>query len=75
METTVLASGLGFPESPRWHDDRLFLSDTATGAVLSLDPVNGLITTEVRRVPGRPSGLAWDDQGRLLIVSMGRSAV
>lgn len=67
--------GLGFPESPRWHDDRLYLSDMGARSVVAIDVASGGVTEVVGRVPGAPSGLAWDDDGRLLIVSMARSAV
>ena len=32
-ETTVLASGLAMGESPRWHDDRLWVCDWMAGEV------------------------------------------
>jgi sugar lactone lactonase YvrE len=75
METSIVVDGLSFPESPRWHEDRLYLSDMGTGRVLSIEPSGGQATTRIERVPGRPSGLAWDGEGRLLVVSMGRMAV
>jgi sugar lactone lactonase YvrE len=74
-DTEVLAGGFGFPESPRWHDDRLFLSDMATKRVSSIDLGSGETATVLDAVPGRPSGLTWDEEGRLLVVSMGRSTV
>jgi sugar lactone lactonase YvrE len=73
--TSVVAAGLGFPESPRWRDGRLFVSDLGTRSVYSIDIATGEVATVRERVPGAPSGLAWDDQGRMLVVSMGRAAV
>ncbi len=66
--TTVLAEGLRFPEGPRWHDGRLYFSDQHAGLVRTVTTDGGLGT--VVAVPGRPSGLGWDTDGRLLIVSM-----
>lgn len=66
--TTVLAEGLRFPEGPRWHDDRLVFSDQHDATVRALT-VAGELTTVVE-VPHRPSGLGWDQRGRMLIVSM-----
>ena len=33
MTTTVLLSDLAFPESPRWHDGRVYVSDWGAGKV------------------------------------------
>ncbi len=65
----VVVDGLAFPEGPRWHDGWLWFSDMHTGRVMRLDPDTGSVETVVE-VPGRPSGLGWDRQGRLLVVSM-----
>ena len=64
-----LVGGLGFPEGPRWHDDRLWFSDMGAGKVMTVD-LDGTLE-EVVEVPGRPSGLGWLPDGRLLIVAMG----
>jgi sugar lactone lactonase YvrE len=66
--TTVLAEGLRFPEGPRWRDDRLVFSDQHDGLVRSVTPAGDVAT--VVAVPQRPSGLGWDPQGRMLVVSM-----
>jgi sugar lactone lactonase YvrE len=66
--TTVLVEGLRFPEGPRWHDDRLVFSDQHDAKVRALT-VDGDLATVVE-VPNRPSGLGWDPEGRMLIVSM-----
>lgn len=62
----TLASGLAFPEGARWHDGALWFSDTHACAVLRLDPDSGA-TEVVAEVPGRPSGLGFLPDGRLLI--------
>jgi sugar lactone lactonase YvrE len=67
--TEVLLDGLAFPEGPRWHDGRLVFSDMHAHQVLSLDPVSG--GTEVLfEHTGPVSGLGWDGDGRMLVVSM-----
>jgi sugar lactone lactonase YvrE len=75
MDTSVVVNDLSFPESPRWRDGRLYVSDMGTGQVLEVGAESGEAAVRIERVPGRPSGLAWDDEGRLLVVSMGRMAV
>ena len=68
LETNVLIDGLLFPESPRWHNDRLWFSDIDTHKVLTVD-LDGNLET-ILEIPNRPSGLGWLPDGRLLIVSM-----
>jgi sugar lactone lactonase YvrE len=64
----VLASGLGFLESPSWFDERIWVSDIARSLVLAIDPHG---TTEtIAHVPARPCGLGHLPDGRLLVVSM-----
>jgi sugar lactone lactonase YvrE len=64
----ILLDGLAFGESPRWHAGRLWLSDWAAGEVLAVDPTDG--TREVvARVDAFPFCLAFDGDGRLLIVT------
>ena len=64
----MLLSGLGFGEGPRWHDGRLWFSDMGAGAVMTVG-LDG-VAERVLEVPGRPSGLGWLPDGRLLVVSM-----
>jgi sugar lactone lactonase YvrE len=66
--TAVLASGLAFGEGPRWHERRLWLSDMHANRVVTVDE-DGRVDRVVR-VAGRPSGLGWLPDGRMLIVSM-----
>jgi sugar lactone lactonase YvrE len=69
--TAVLAplvKGLAFPESPRWHDGRLWFSDFYTRCVSHVGG-DGRVEA-VCEVPGQPSGLGWLPDGRLLVVSM-----
>jgi sugar lactone lactonase YvrE len=66
--TTVLVDGLRFPEGPRWHGDRLVFSDQHDAKVRAVTPAGELST--LVEVPNRPSGLGWDPDGRMLVVSM-----
>ena len=66
--TSVLLDGLAFPEGPRWRDGKLWFSDMHGDRVMSVD-LEGRSETVVE-VPGRPSGLGWLPDGRLLVVSM-----
>lgn len=64
----LFASGLVFPEAPRWHDGRLWLSDIHAHAVVCFD-ADG---TEHARIgfDDRVSGLGFLPDGSLLVVSM-----
>jgi sugar lactone lactonase YvrE len=66
-ELQILTSGLAFPESPRWHDDRLWLSDWGAHEVLAVD-LEGKSEVAVR-VQSFPFCIDWLFDGRLLIVS------
>ena len=64
----TLVSGLSFTECPRWHDGRLYFSDFYTRRVLAVG-LDGALEI-IADVPGRPSGLGFLPDGRLLIASM-----
>lgn len=65
---SVLVDGYTFFESPRWHDNRLWLSDFYTHQVIRVD-LNGQVE-KVADVAQQPSGMGWLPDGRLLVVSM-----
>jgi sugar lactone lactonase YvrE len=65
----TLADGLAFPEGARWHDGALWFSDTHAREVLRLEPDGGGPPERVASVPGRPSGLGFLPDGRLLIAA------
>jgi sugar lactone lactonase YvrE len=72
----VLVDGLAFTECPRWHEGRLWFSDILGGKVMVVD-VDGGNLEEIADLPtvsgvsdAWPTGLGWDFEGRLLIVSM-----
>jgi sugar lactone lactonase YvrE len=66
--TRELASGLKFGEGPRWRDGRLWFSDFYDHAVKSVSP-EGDLRTEFE-IDDQPSGLGWQPDGTMLIVSM-----
>jgi sugar lactone lactonase YvrE len=68
MKLDTLLGGLCFGEGPRWHDGKLWLSDMHAHTVLTVD-LDGK-REEVAHVEGKPSGLGWLPDGRLLVVSM-----
>ena len=48
----VLLEGIAFPESPRWHDGRLWFSDWVAHQVIALDPDGEHeVITEVNAFP------------------------
>jgi sugar lactone lactonase YvrE len=64
----ILLTGLGFGESPRWHEDRLWLANWGTQEVVTVDP-NGT-SAVVGHVPTTiPYSIDWLPDGRLLVVS------
>jgi sugar lactone lactonase YvrE len=64
----LVVDGIDFGEGPRWHLGRLWFSDFYQGTISSVGH------DHKRRVEvewnGRPSGLGWLPDGRLLFVSM-----
>ena len=66
-EPTVLASGLAMGESPRWHDDRLWVCDWVAGEVLTLDDDGN--RKVVRTAPWLPFSIDWLPDGRLVVTS------
>ena len=65
----LLISGLVFPEGPRWHDGRLFLSDMFAGKVVACSP-QGDVETIFDTGEVWPSGLGFLPDGSLLIATM-----
>ena len=63
----VLLDDLAFPESPRWHDGRLWVSDWGANEVIAVDPTGA--SEVVARVQSFPMCIDHLPDGRLLIVS------
>lgn len=61
------ASGLAFPEGPRWHEGALWCADIAAGSILRFDG-QGRATPVAEGIPG-VSGLGWLPDGQLLAVA------
>ena len=68
LKTELLLEGLAFPESPRWHGDRLWFSDMYACQVMSVGS-DGTARIEFG-VEHQPSGLGWLPDGGMLVVSM-----
>lgn len=63
----LLLSGLVFPESPRWHDGRLWLADWGAEEVIAIDTEGK--SEVVAKVASFPFSIDWLPDGRLLAVS------
>lgn len=53
----IVIQGLGMPHSPRWHNGRWWLLESAKGTLITFDPVTGQKET-VAQMPGFTRGLA-----------------
>jgi sugar lactone lactonase YvrE len=65
---TPVVDGLGYPESPRWHNGRIWCTDFLARTVQSFGAdgsraVHGYL-------PGQPSGLGFGTDGQMLVVSV-----
>jgi len=71
-EWTTVIEGIDFGEGPRWHNGRLWFSDFYQQTISSVEiHADGTGTRHVElEYDGRPSGLGWLPDGRLLFVSM-----
>jgi sugar lactone lactonase YvrE len=71
--TDILATGLGFCESPRWHDGRLWVCDWAAQEILALDPAGNLEVAVKVSFPAFPMCIDWRpaDDGLLVVNSTG----
>ena len=67
-EVQALLTGLAMGESPRWHEDRLWLSDWGAQEIVAVD-LDGKSEVIVRVPFGLPFCIDWLPDGRLLVVS------
>jgi sugar lactone lactonase YvrE len=72
-EIEVLADGVGYTESPRWHDGALWFSDMGRGVVYRVAP--GEAAQAMVSTVRTPSGLGWTRAGDLLVVSIDDAAI
>lgn len=63
----VLVDGLAFPESPRWHEDRLWLCDWGMGEIVAVDLYGG--REAIVRIASFPMSIDWLPDGRLLVLA------
>lgn len=70
-DITTVVDDRAFLECPRWHDDRIWVSDLYRHEVISIG-AEGDVRVEATLDDDEPSGLGWLPDGRLLIVSMER---
>ena len=66
-EATTLLTGIAFPESPRWHDGRLWFSDWVAREVIALDPDGG--HEVMARVDAFPFSIDWLPDGPMLVTA------
>ena len=67
-EAKILLTGLAMGESPRWHNNRLWLSDWGAQEIVTVD-ADGNSEVVVRAEFGLPFCIDWLPDDRLLIVS------
>jgi sugar lactone lactonase YvrE len=67
QQPQVLIAGLAFGESPRWHDDRLWLSDWGAQEVIAADTQGK--SEVITRIESFPFCIDFLPDGRLLVVS------
>lgn len=68
MTWELVLDGIDFGEGPRWHDGRFWFGDFYQHSISSVGD-NGVRKVEFADV-GRPSGMGWLPDGRLLFVEM-----
>ena len=64
----ILLAGLGFGESPRWHDGRLWFSNWGKQEIVAVD-LEGKSEVMARVPTSMPFCIDWLPDGRMLVVS------
>jgi sugar lactone lactonase YvrE len=64
----LLTKDLGFPECPRWHGGRLWVSDVMAREILTIDGDG--TPTRFACLPTRAMGTGWRPDGTMLVASM-----
>ncbi|GAA1857595.1 SMP-30/gluconolactonase/LRE family protein [Pseudonocardia ailaonensis] len=70
-----LLDGLRFAEGPRWREDRLWFSDIFANRVMTVDEAGRAEVVVELPDGGRPSGLGFLPDGRLLLVNLAEPTV
>jgi sugar lactone lactonase YvrE len=66
-ELSLVADDLTWPEAPRWHDGELWFSDVSSFRLMRIGRDGSLgVACDV---PGRPSGMGFMPDGRLLLAT------
>jgi sugar lactone lactonase YvrE len=71
----LLADGLGFPESTRWHEGRVWLCNWGTGEVLAIEADGRREVMQRVAGPTLPFSIDWLSDGRLVVVDGPRRLV
>jgi sugar lactone lactonase YvrE len=66
LRPRVLASGLAYVESPRWHEGRLWFAHWGTGEIVAID-LDGASEVVGHGPPGVGWSFDWLPDGRLLV--------
>jgi sugar lactone lactonase YvrE len=66
MQPRVLLDGLAIPESPRWHDGRLWFSNWGTRQIVAVD-LDGKSEVVGEGADGLGWATNWLPDGRLLV--------
>ena len=66
LEPRVLLSGLAMPESPRWHDGRLWFSNWGADEIVTVD-LGGNSEVVGRGPEGAGWAVSWLPDGRMLV--------
>ncbi len=67
LKTQTLLTDLAFPESPRWHQGRLWFSNWGMHEIVAVD-LDGK-SEVILRMPSFPFSIDWLPDGRLLVTS------
>lgn len=67
LQPSTLIDGLAWPESPRWNNGFLWFSDVHNFRLMRVRP--GASPQVVVHIPGRPAGMGFMPDGRLLLAS------
>lgn len=67
-QTHLVAAGLAFGESPRWHDGRLWVCNWGTGEIVAVE-ADGKSEVVLTIPAVLPYSIDWLPDGRLLVIS------